>query len=342
MPSRIALLLVFGNLSWIYSMGQVKDTLYLRNGQILVGELKKIELGIIQFDDDDLKILNIKINKVTGMSATKNIYKITTVSDREYLGTIHPSVNPRYVNFHITGDTITLFMDDISELNFINERFLQSLDGSLTLGYNYTRSSDIGRFNFDTQTSYKSERIGVELTSSVINTREEDTTYRERGNITLALNYYLNPAWYAIALASYQRNLELGIYRRLQEGLGIANNFVLRQHMKASIGLGVVLNQEFNADLTPSGSLVEIPLILQWNFFKFSDPNIQLSTSQVFYTSASQKGRFRLDGETRATWKVIQDLALTVTCYNNYDSQPPTENASKFDFGVVIGVSYIY
>ncbi|WP_373523323.1 hypothetical protein [Aquiflexum sp.] len=37
-------------------MAQEKDTLYLRNGQIMVGKLNSINLSIIEFDDMDLNV----------------------------------------------------------------------------------------------------------------------------------------------------------------------------------------------------------------------------------------------------------------------------------------------
>ena len=85
---------------------------------------------------------------------------------------------------------------------------------------------------------------------------------------------------------------------------------------------GVVLNQEVNTESFTSGTLPEFFAKLQFNFFRFTKPEINLAMSQAFYYSLSNNGRFCFFCETDLDWELIKDLKLNFNFYNNYDSQP--------------------
>ncbi|MGN6510570.1 MAG: DUF481 domain-containing protein, partial [Chitinophaga sp.] len=144
----------------------------------------------------------------------------------------------------------------------------------------------------------------------------------------------------AAAMASYQRNISLGISRRFQEGLAIGNKFLLRPHMRAHAVTGVVLNQERSIDGDDSKVLAEIPVLLQYDLFLFSDPKISLSSSQSVFFGVTQAGRIRQDGETKLSWEIFKDFTVDLIFYNNFDNQPPAADSRKFDYSIVFGIGY--
>jgi hypothetical protein len=48
----------------VSSLCQQKDSVFLFNGQILIGDIKRVELGILTIDDIDLKLQSIKLYKI--------------------------------------------------------------------------------------------------------------------------------------------------------------------------------------------------------------------------------------------------------------------------------------
>ena len=143
-------------------------------------------------------------------------------------------------------------------------------------------------------------------------------------------------------MLQYQRNLELGLDHRYQEGLGGGNKFITTRHVYAWTRLGVVLNQETSTEGEYSGVLTELSGQFEFDFFRFTKPEIRCGLSQSFYYSMTQKGRFRNDGQTDLTWEIINDLNLTLSFYNNFDTQPPTEGSRKLDYGILVSFSYIF
>ncbi len=318
---------------------QVKDTLFMKNEQVLIGELREINLGRMRFDADGVAVVNIKLDRIAGVSATSNVYRIETTNRKQYLGTLERAEKDGDIYVQTPDFRLLTRLENINRLIFIRRKFLRRLVGNVTLGYNYTRSSNIGRFNFDGLVKYQGERADVNLNASTIITQQEDSLSRDRENLDLTSYLYTNSSWFAFGLISYQRNLQLGLLRRWQQGGGVGKRFLVRRHMQADLASGIVVNQELGTDEQSSQVLVETPFMFKFDYFNFANPDIQLSFQEVAYVSLSQRGRYRLDGDINLSWEFIKDFSLTLTFYTNYDSQPPSGGDQNFDYGIVTGLT---
>ena len=56
---------------FLKSIAQNKDTIFFVNKSILIGELRSIKLGRIEFDGDGIGIVNIKYNKIGTIQSNK-------------------------------------------------------------------------------------------------------------------------------------------------------------------------------------------------------------------------------------------------------------------------------
>ena len=165
---------------------------------------------------------------------------------------------------------------------------------------------------------------------------------RDREDLSLKYNYYFSPKTFSTAFLAYQRNLELGLQRRYQEGLGLGNKFITSRFIYAFVRSGVAFNQELSTENVNSGLLSEVFCELQFNFFRFTKPEISLDINQSIFFGIAQNGRFRNDGDIDLTWEMIEDFNLNLGFYTNYDNQPPVKENRKFDYGIVIGFSYSF
>lgn len=318
----------------------LKDTLFFMNGSIILGEVKKIKLGVVNFDPDDANDITVQLIKLKTISASGTIFRIETTDEHVYYGRLFPNPRTGFVSIATAKDTVIQSLERISVLYPFKDDFLDRFDGSVGLGYTYTRSSNFGRINFDLNLSYITKQDEITFAASGIYSMSDTSVTRDQENFNLKYNYYLNISWFLTTLLSYQRNLELGIQRRYQEGLGVGNKFIRTKRIYAWVRTGVAINQETSTEDVKSGTLTEIFGQLQFNFFRFTMPKINLDFAQSFYYSLSQKGRFRNDGQTTLSWELISDFNLNLEFYNNYDSKPPASATSTFDFGIVFGISY--
>ena len=318
-----------------------KDTLFFNNGSIIIGEIKKIKLGVINFDPADANDITVQLRNLKALSAVSRVFRIETVNENVYFGKLKPGKEKNSVTL-IGADSSILYLQNISVMYPYERSFIQRFSGDVGLGYSYTRSSNFGRINFNGNVSYASQREEILLSTSAIYTMTDTSFTRDNENLSSKYNYYFSPSWFGTVLVSYQRNLELGLQRRFQEGLGAGNKFITNKNIYAWARSGLVFNQEKSTEDVTTGTLTEWFTQVEFNLFKFTRPEINLDISQTFYYSLSQNGRFRNDGDVNISWEIIDDLKLNLGFYNNYDSKPPVKGRKQFDFGVNFGISYSF
>ena len=319
-----------------------KDTIFFNNGSIVIGEIKKIKLGVITFDPDDANDITVQLRNLKTITAISKIFRIETVKDKVYYGKLIPDSKNNYVQLISRTDTSILNLQDISIMYPYEKSFMQRFSGDVGLGYSYTRSSGFGRLNFDGTLNYVSQKKEISLSASGIYTMTDTSFSRDNENVSLLMNNYFSPTSFTSLLVNYQRNLELGLQRRYQEGFGVGNKFITSKNIYAWTRGGLVLNQEKSVEGNFSGTLAELFGQFQFNFFRFTKPEIHFDLTESFYYGLSESGRFRNDLETNLKWEIIEDLDLSLNFYSNYDGRPPGEEGKKFDFGVTFGVSYSF
>jgi hypothetical protein len=317
-----------------------KDTIFFKDGSIMVGKIKKIKLGVVTFDPSDANDITVKLLRLRTMAAVRKVFRIETVDKKAYYGKLLPA-DTNYVRVTPGVDSL-LYLEDISVLTPYGNSVLQRLSGNVGVGYNYTRSSNFGRLNYNTNVVYTTQRDEISVSASGIYSMTDTSFTRDNENLSLKYNNYFTPTWFVTILASYQRNLELGLERRFQQGLGIGGKFLKKRSVYAWSRSGAVINQERSTEDVKTGPLTELYTQLEFNFFKLARPAFTFDVSQAFYYNLSQSGRFRNDGRVDISWDIISDFKMTLGFFNNFDSQPPTEGSRKFDFGINFGVNYIF
>lgn len=318
---------------------KIWDSLYLANGQVLFGELKSISLGKVKFDAEDFTVATIKISKINTIKASTRLFRIETISRKVFFSTIEPGKKPGYV---FVGDSTgggEIPLGYIGNLSYYSDT-KNIFEGNVSAGYNYTKSSDIGRINLDATLRYIMKKFVIKNSTSAIVTSDNGEWYRERETFSLTGTYLIDSKWKAIGLANYQRNKELGLQSRFQEGGGMGYNILALSDVRLIGFSGLVVNQEKSYSDVNFKNTAEIPLILDFEFFKFTKPEIYFSNYNNVYVSLSEKGRMRYDGELRAEWKIISDFSISLKFYANYDSKPLSGTGQNTDFGTVFGISY--
>ncbi len=338
---RIILIIYIGAICPTISVfGQYKDSIYLYNGQILIGEVQRASLGALSIDDKDLKVLSVKLYKIKRLRIYE-MFKIETLDKRMYFGFLDVSEKPGSIVIRPENlPKIELPIVNIYQLIPLNKEFFKRLDGSLSAGFSYARSSNIGQVNLSTTIGFATRLFNYQLQGSEIGSIDSSHFSRDNENLQFFTAYDLSATWFMAGVAQYQRNLELSIARRWLEMVGAGNKLVVRDTWQLMVVSGLTFTQEKSTEDVTSGTLLELPIMLRFNFFKFHHPNIQITALETAYFSLSQKGRFRYDGSINFSWELIRYFYLTFSPYSSFDSQPPSQTSGKFDFGTAISLSY--
>jgi hypothetical protein len=320
--------------------GQGKDTIILYNGQILIGMVQDASLGSLTIDDIDLKMQSIKFFKIRRLIIVER-FKIETIDRRIVYGSMKTSDRDGWVDIQtIDGSKIPLHITSIYQLISLETNFFRRVNGNVSAGFSFTKSSGIGQTNFSANVRFATKLINYNLSISTIASIDSGRLSRDNENAQLFAAYDLTSTWFLATSAQYQRNLELSIARRYLGLFGAGDKLFIKKSWRLLAVSGITISQEKSTEDASSTLLFEIPLVFQFNYYHFNHPDIQINSNQAVYFSLSQPGRVRYDGSTDFSWQLIRYFYLKVSPYANFDSEPPAGSASTFDFGIVVGLSY--
>jgi len=263
--------------------GQDRDSIILYNGQILIGDVQRASLGSISIDDIDLKIVSIKLFKIRRL-VIRERFKIETIERKIYYGTLNTKGREGWVNIHTSeGTDIELHITHIYQLISMENNFFKRLQGNVSAGLSFTKSSNIGQLNFSGNVIYSTKKIGYQLSASTIGSIDSTGYSRDNENLQLLTTYELTTTWFLAAAAQYQRNLELAIAHRYLVMGGAGNKLFIKKTWRLLCITGISLSEEKSTEGVSSNLLFEIPVSLIFNFYKFQNPDIQINSTQTVY-----------------------------------------------------------
>jgi hypothetical protein len=216
--------------------------------------------------------VQVKIYKIRILKASRR-FRIVTHTKEEYYGILQESTKNGWVNILLDdGKTISMNLLDLNLIIALDKGFFARLNGNLSVGFSYTKSSSIGQFNLSSNFQFATERFEHFLSLSEIGSIDSSKYSRDRENGSYIATYSLTPAWYVAIGLNYQRNLELSIARRFQELIGAGNRVIVKDDLELLLLSGLTFNQEKSTAGISENFLLEIPFIVRFNFFKYHDP----------------------------------------------------------------------
>lgn len=321
--------------------GQTQDTVILRDGTKLPGEIKQLKSGRLEFDIKNVGIVKIKFDKLSAFKGTTREYRVETSDRRIFFGKIEPADSARRIMVTMPIGMAVIPINNISSLTPLEQgEIFRTLKGYLSSGFNYARSTNAGRFNLDAALRAEFQKIHLDASGNMFVTQTDTAWVRDRESLAVSGFYIINPWIAAGGYVSYQRNFELGLARRFQEGLGLRVSMLNKNNFQIRGTTGVVFNQEKNIEGVQFPNQAEIPIQFGVEYFKFSKPNISINTAQTVYFGITDRGRLRSDGDIRVSWEVITDLSFSLQFYHNFDNRPPGGNNRNWDYGTVLGLKY--
>ena len=68
-------------------------------------------------------------------------------------------------------------------------------------------------------------------------------------------------------------------------------------------------------------------------FFKLYSPKVDITSQFAYKPNFTTRGRRRLEFNSKLRIEVLKDFFVNLTFYDSYDSRPPSETATKNDYG---------
>lgn len=317
----------------------VTDVVEVKNGDRLTGKIIKIFRGELYFDGNETGDVRIDLKQISFLMGRSKSFIIESVDNQRLIGKIERASTTGNVLIKSLSDSIVLKIDEIIILNGFESKLIERIDGNVNLGYSFTKSSDITRFNLSNELSYTAEKWRtIQSFSSIYTIGDGDGI--ERINADLTTIYTLQKRWLALGDFQFQRMLELGVASRVIGIVGAGRKLIQNKNIGLIAGTGISAQRESSVDGSVSNVEAELPILIRLNLFQLKKPDITVSSSLNYYYSLSVSKRFRVDYKIDFNYEVVKNLLVGFQFFYNYDSKPLAENISYNDFGNVLTVGY--
>ncbi len=317
---------------------QKTDTVTLYNGDRITCEVIGLSKGKLTVKTSDMSKLSIKWLRVASLE-TLHKFEITLNDHSIYLGAFKKdSAGIATIEFGAFAEHIPL--RDITSLVQINSKFWRQLNGYIDAGYSYTHGNQNFQFNSSGELERRTQRFSNKLEySSIISDNSQTISKRQNGDYSFQV--FHKRTIFSIYNIAWEQNTELGITNRASINARFGFSPIDNKINLLDISAGILLNREFSNDQTVTNNTEGI-IDISYDFFLFTKPNIDLTTSIVLYPSFTVKDRIRSNYDFRVRWEVFNNFTLNFKYFFSLDNKPPSERAITFDYGINTSIGYTF
>ncbi len=319
---------------------QKNDTIYLRNGDRITGELKKFEYGLLNLSTDAMKTISIEFDKINSIHSAK-YFEIRLNSGQKYFGHLKKSEMLSTVNVVTVTDTIPKRLWDIVLIMPIKSSFFQKIDGSVDLGLTYTKASDVFQYSLNAQATYRTTYYSTRLNVESILT-DDGAEISKNNTLGISVAHFLPNKWLTRMSAQVQQNTELNLDYRAQAGYGVGYDIMRTNSVRLYALGGLVVNQEKTLETVDTSENLEALFTSQIKWFKYRHPKIDITSGLEIYPSLTSLGRVRIEYDLSAKYELVKDLFLNLQLYENFDSEPTEGGEAKNDWGIITSIGFTF
>ncbi len=309
------------------------DVVVIVNGDRLTGEVKSLNRGKLRFKTAATDTISIEWDDVAFLTSNQNI-QVETQDGVRHLGRLVAAKSKRNLVIDTASGPVDLPIDRVVLMTPIEGTRRERLDGDITAGYNFAKASSVEQIQLGLDASYRTElrKFGLAIDTVMTDSQDNESSRRE----SLAIDYtrFWSNHWLTGAVVRLDRNDELGL--DLRTSIGAGGGRILRQTNSQSLQLngGLQFSRENVSGGGADKDTVEAFATLNWDWFRYDTPELDLSTNLQIIPNLTDTGRIRAEFDIKLKWEIIEDLFWQLSFYDSYDSDPITDGAEKNDYGV--------
>lgn len=315
------------------------DLVVLRNGDRIHGEIKHLQFGRLELSTASMSTVYVEWDKVVGL-ASPNFFEVETRDGARYYGSLESDA-PGTLGVALEGTITPLDILTVVRIRRIKESFWDRLDGSISLGASYTRSSEIGQGSLSVDVGTRRPKFEFSLSFDTTVTVQPDQADKSRTAGSAAYNRMLRDRWYVPVSLRFERNTDLGLDLRTSVAAGLGRYLVQSNRSLLGAGAGLVGNNE-NPVEGDSTQNIEAFFGASYEYFTYDTPKTRVDVGFVVYPSLNVGGRYRTELDLSLSREIVSDFTVGVTLYDSYDSKPPGGSSSGHDFGISLNIGWTF
>tara|TARA_B100000780_G_C21094073_1_gene441113 strand:- start:589 stop:1635 length:1047 start_codon:yes stop_codon:yes gene_type:complete len=319
-----------------------KDTLKLFNGDILVGEIKTLNQGVLtmetDYSDSDFKIEWTKISEIY----TNQLYTINLTDKTVLTHATIKTVGPR--KLHLSDEYLErdVWVDEVVYFRQLDESFWSKLSASVDLGYSRTKAENLQQYNASAALGFKTDQWTVNTTYRQVRSTQDNVSPIRRVEGSASSDYMLRNGVFFGASLNFLSNTEQNLNLRTTGVVGSGYYIVRKNTWYWNSFIGVAINNEDYQEIETATESAdrqsyEGAVATELNLYDLGDLN--LYTNIYWYPSFTESGRHRIDYRFDISYDLPLDFYIKASITLNYDNQP-IEGASESDYVIVTGFGW--
>jgi hypothetical protein len=318
------------------AQAQKADTVRLRNGDHIVGEVKSLSKALLRYSTDDLGTVYIEWDKVTRIS-TKTILEVQLRSGLKFYGSLAPAPAGRLL---VSG--VSLPLADVVTMVPIRQRVRDRVDGYLDLGFSYQKAHSAIQISSGVKATYRGPKAESQIQVTSFSEDRDDATATSRLSTAFTERILFPSRWSGGVVVGYDNNDELDLAGRVRVVPFGARTVVETNHVQFGYTGGLVLAREryYSTD-TATVSLEALAGVV-FNAYRYDQPKLDASLRSELFPSLTIAKRVRWQNDFRVSYELVKDFMLTASIFDSFDNKPQSEGAPKNDFGTTLAVSWTY
>jgi hypothetical protein len=315
---------------------QKTDSVWIRNGDRITGEVKSLSRALLKYSTDDLGTIYIEWDKVVRMSS-RATFEVQLNSGEKYYGSLGPASNGWVA---VGADTLSLF--HIVAITPIRQRLLDRVDGYLDLGFSLQKANKTLQVTSGAKVLYRGPRSETALEISTFREDRDDAPATTRLAADLTVRYLIANLWSAGLAVGYERNEELDLAGRSRVVAFGARTISRSNHAELGAIAGPVITRERYFSTDPASVSFEGLIGVVFNAFRYDSPKLNTAVTSQLFPSFSIQGRVRWQNDLRVSYELVKDFMVTVTLFDSFDNKPQSEGAEKNDYGTTLAISWTF
>ena len=315
------------------------DTLWVKNGNVLYGEIKDLTSGVLTmetpYSDDDF---TIDYDDVTKLVLERRCV-IVLVGGERLFGFLRSQEEGKVTVYSTEGTRNGLNLKQVTAIKVIKKNWIKRISGYIDIGFNLTKANNQRQLNMDGGVSYNGFKWLANTKLSSLFANQDNVELTQRTSIDIQVNRLVSDKWYILASGSYLSNTEQDLQGRYSGKIGAGRFLSITDKLLWGLGTGLNFNIESYDDSSLNKESMELFISSRFNMFDFKD--LSLDTNVDFYPSLSERGRIRVDYNLNVKYDLPYDFYIKTSFQFNYDNQPP-ETASKFDYILTSGFGWSF
>ena len=326
--------------AWESAISADTDTVIFENGDRLTGELKSLQRGKLKFKTDATGTISIEWDKVAYLRSEQNV-QVDTNTGKRYLGHLVATQASNKVSVSTASGTVELDAMSVVMLAPIEERGINRLDGNVTAGYNFAKASSVQQVQLGLDLAIRSEVRVINVSASSSQSDSADSEASQRHNLGMGYSRLRANHWFNFGNVNFDSNDELNLDLRTSFGAGIGRYLKQTNSAVLAVAAGLQVSREdYTSGTEENNDTVEAVLALDWDWFRYDTPELDLSTSLRVFPNLSDTGRVRGEFDIRLRWEIIEDLFWQLSFYESFDSNPTVDDTPSTDYGITTSLGW--